>query len=418
MQLTQMAAAAPRPPPPWKFARAKLRPHQQLGELELIDVVAARIPARLANTLIRALNSVLPLDDLRHLKRVRKASDQAQQLELILCRPTPTAADGEQLLGPSTSAQPAVQHGEDGAPACTDSPTSLPSGMLAPAAAALVAEHKLETFVVQVPAGAPKTRSQWEQWGAAYWPMAWKVPDGKAPPEGEELFAQDKDQAYFENHMSATLAAAQAGGACNAARIVDPVTGEVMGQGLDCRALHPLDHAAMVAVKVAAARDLVLWPPTAPAACSCDAGTAQGGRTSQPGQEQQHQEQPLSGGNCQPPCAKRQRTSESAGAGGDHSSGNQGLSGGVEVQGGVGGGVVCLPSKPYMCTGYDCFLVHEPCVMCAMGLVHSRLARVIYCRQDTAGGMLGGREHLMAKRSLNHHYMVYHLPLQSELGDF
>lgn len=51
--------------------------------------------------------------------------------------------------------------------------------------------------------------------------------------------------------------------------------------------------------------------------------------------------------------------------------------------------------------------------MCAMALVHSRVARVIYCHQNESHGALGGLYRLQAKRSLNHHYKVYHMPLQN-----
>jgi tRNA-specific adenosine deaminase 3 len=71
-------------------------------------------------------------------------------------------------------------------------------------------------------------------------------------------------------------------------------------------------------------------------------------------------------------------------------------------------------SKPYLCTGYDCFLVAEPCTMCAMGLLHSRLARVVYCKQSPSHGALGGSYRLTVQRTLNHHYKVYHLPLRQQ----
>jgi len=84
--------------------------------------------------------------------------------------------------------------------------------------------------------------------------------------------------------------------------------------------------------------------------------------------------------------------------------------------------------KPYLCTGWDAFLTHEPCAMCAMALVHSRLARVVYCKPDAKHGVLGGggvgsggaggasagAVRLHAQRSLNHHYEVWRLPLQGE----
>ena len=66
--------------------------------------------------------------------------------------------------------------------------------------------------------------------------------------------------------------------------------------------------------------------------------------------------------------------------------------------------------KPYLCTGFDCYLVREPCVMCAMALVHSRVRRVVYSEADPEWGALGGSLKLHGQRSLNHHYAVYHLP--------
>lgn len=64
-------------------------------------------------------------------------------------------------------------------------------------------------------------------------------------------------------------------------------------------------------------------------------------------------------------------------------------------------------ARSYLCTGFDCYVVREPCAMCAMALVHSRVRRVIYAARDAAGGALGGQFLLHAQRSLNHHYEVY-----------
>ena len=64
-------------------------------------------------------------------------------------------------------------------------------------------------------------------------------------------------------------------------------------------------------------------------------------------------------------------------------------------------------SKPYLCTGLDCYMIHEPCAMCAMALVHSRVRRVIYCVPDSVHGALGGAFRLHGQKSLNHHYQVY-----------
>lgn len=61
---------------------------------------------------------------------------------------------------------------------------------------------------------------------------------------------------------------------------------------------------------------------------------------------------------------------------------------------------------PYLCTGYYLYSTCEPCVMCAMALIHSRIKRVIYGSQSTNGG-LGTLCKIHTVKDLNHHYEVF-----------
>lgn len=69
---------------------------------------------------------------------------------------------------------------------------------------------------------------------------------------------------------------------------------------------------------------------------------------------------------------------------------------------------------PYLCTGYWVFLLMEPCPMCAMALLHSRVARIFYGAVNQKLGVLGTRAALHTVPGLNHRYQVWSGILERE----
>ncbi|CAB3262066.1 unnamed protein product [Arctia plantaginis] len=62
--------------------------------------------------------------------------------------------------------------------------------------------------------------------------------------------------------------------------------------------------------------------------------------------------------------------------------------------------------SPYLCTGFYIYMIREPCVMCAMGLVHARIKRVFFSMKNSMGALTSLTK-LQCAPSLNHHFEVF-----------
>lgn len=145
---------------------------------------------------------------------------------------------------------------------------------------------------------------------------------------------------------------------------------------------HPLRHAAIVSIESSAARDRFLFP-------------------SNENSEARYLELDSMNSSWTSSAAKRQKTGCANGEDGDKLNAHSQTSDQP-------------PARPYLCTGYDIYLVWEPCAMCAMALVHQRIRRIFYAFPNPNAGALGSVHRLQGEKSLNHHYAVFRVSLPEE----
>ncbi|GLC34519.1 hypothetical protein PLESTB_001252400 [Pleodorina starrii] len=401
------------------FETAVRVPSQRELELQTLPLAVAAFPNKAGNVLMKALGSVAPLADLKHLKRVRKAPEDASLLEAILCTLDDDDDDGAPCSGVAST---------DACPADPSTSADLAPGRLPEALQALYAQHGGQRLrLVRGAAVAPQTRQQWDAW-TKLWPITWRIPD-HGTPVTEETPVDAPTQQYFERHMRAALRLASQAGVDNAAVLVDPEAAQApVAEAADRSAVHPLRHAVMAVVQAASERDLEQWPSEADGAPQGAAGGGAGDALAEGAVEAGAEAGPerLQHGESGDPAAVSARPTHGsiAGSFGGAAVGPSGAGPDDEELASkrprLGAGpeeaardaAAPAASRPYMCTGYDCFVVREPCIMCAMALVHSRVQRVIYCRPDAAYGALGGCRRLHACKSLNHNYEVYRLELK------
>lgn len=82
---------------------------------------------------------------------------------------------------------------------------------------------------------------------------------------------------------------------------------------------------------------------------------------------------------------------------------------------------------PYLCTNYDVFMTEEPCMMCAMGLVQSRIRRLFYLSSDSMSKIQHCRNlcypdgaieqfYVHREKSLNHRFEAWRVDLSLDTG--
>ncbi|XP_054984241.1 probable inactive tRNA-specific adenosine deaminase-like protein 3 [Sorex araneus] len=296
-----------------------------------------------------------PRQTSRLLKEVSALHPLPAQTHLKRVRPSPAAGHALDLLlclagEPAAAPVPSLAQ-------LLPAPAVDPRGLGAP-------------FLVAVPARPPLTRRQFEA-ARAHWPTSFHEDRQVTRALAGQLFSAPERaalQAHMERAVRAARGAAARGLRAVGAVVVDPAGGRVLATAHDCRSAHqPLLHAAMVCL------DLV--------ARGQGRGAHQLDLAGHPGCSY-----------APPPRARAGAVRKLAEA---------------ESEADADGQV------PYVCTGYDVFLTREPCAMCAMALLHSRVRRVFY-GAASPDGALGTRFRLHARPDLNHRFQVFRGVLEAQ----
>lgn len=66
-----------------------------------------------------------------------------------------------------------------------------------------------------------------------------------------------------------------------------------------------------------------------------------------------------------------------------------------------------ISSDQYYCENFYVFSIKEPCIMCSMALVHSRIARLYFTQPTVNGGVISRIQ--IGNYNLNHSYLTFQL---------
>ncbi|RPB03577.1 cytidine deaminase-like protein [Choiromyces venosus 120613-1] len=330
-----------------------LRTLQEIkAAVETIDVFTVPIPSRSANVVLSSLRAIVPTS-LQHLRRLVKPCYIPDSLVDFLA--VPTTPPEENIL--YLLVCPVTDISEENLRNFLQELPAFSTTGVVP-----------RIMTVAVPSSQPISAVQATEWSAKYWPAVYKRgnPYGPHPSIVSQSLRALVDP---EKHLRlakqvATQAASSGEGLGFGAVIVDPQTGQILAAAGDARLRckekgwgNPLDHAAMRAIDMVAQRRL---------------GRTQNVRPDNKvevwdGKYLEDEEAP----------AKADTKADE-----NSNTENEDKDGDADDR----------KDDGYLCHNLQVYLSHEPCVMCSMALLHSRVGAVAFGTRMTRTGALNAEE--------------------------
>lgn len=394
--------------PPEVTVRAVLQESVH-GLVDLVQVAVMQVrEKKLTSRAVKELAIKLPVATLSHLKRVKKIVSCAEAGEDI----------SETKLGREEAMVVYLDYLENfGIPCLEDWEDDNVNILSADNSAKVLTklrEINIDTslFEEQVYASrvakyAPRIRKIYDQ-AALYWPCTFHEDTYLTQISSSNFFSEEdiKLIAYYMNKaIQLGHIASKNGNPAIGAVIVDSQKGAIVGQGIDARHRHPLQHAVMLAIDdVSHQQGGGAWPKqTLPSQTNdyevlmADAENGESKTLTDASRQSSAHEN-----KSELPEVQNSKEENHANKINNLNMQNDAISNPQSVNSNGS-----CESTSYICTGFDVYLSHEPCMMCAMALLHSRVRRIFYVCPRLQFGALGSLTKLHTLPGINHRYEVF-----------